>query len=199
VLLSRLFGDIVGKLSIKLSLVVLLIISIAGVVAPMSMSLKALKEQMLSDRKENLKYLVDTAHSTIKRYEKEAKEGKITEDEAKKAATQAVADLRYADGNYFWINTDNEKAPVMIMHPTVSKLNGKELTDKKFDCAVSMQFGDNGEQVALENKNLFSSMATVCNKNGSGYVKYMWSKPKTGGGATEELYPKISYVKKSES
>jgi len=38
-------------------------------------------------------------------------------------------------------------------------------------------------------------MNEVCEKAGEGFVSYVWAKPKAGGGATTELYPKISYVR----
>jgi len=43
--------------------------------------------------------------------------------------------------------------------------------------------------------NLFTAFVQVAKASGHGYVTYNWPKPLKGGGATAELYPKMSYVK----
>jgi len=47
-------------------------------------------------------------------------------------------------------------------------------------------------------KNLFVAFNEVDHKAGQGYVTYNWPKPKAGGGTTDELYTKLSFVKKFE-
>jgi methyl-accepting chemotaxis protein len=47
-------------------------------------------------------------------------------------------------------------------------------------------------------KNLFVAFNEVAQKSGHGFVTYNWPKPKLGGGTTEELFEKLSYVKKFE-
>ena len=48
----------------------------------------------------------------------------------------------------------------------------------------------------LDGKNLFSTFVDLVEATGDGYVAYQWPWPKAGGGATNELCPKLSYVKK---
>jgi methyl-accepting chemotaxis protein len=87
----------------------------------------------------------------------------------------------------------------MIMHPTVPALNGKVLDAEKFNCATSQSFGDSVGHVETNGKkNLFVAFVEVVDKSGKGFVTYNWPKPKEGGGVTEELFPKLSYVKKFE-
>jgi methyl-accepting chemotaxis protein len=87
----------------------------------------------------------------------------------------------------------------MIMHPTVPALDGKVLNAEKFNCATSQSFGDDVAPVETDGKkNLFVAFVEVIDKSGKGYVTYNWPKPKEGGGVTEELFPKLSYVKKFE-
>jgi hypothetical protein len=51
--------------------------------------------------------------------------------------------------------------------------------------------------VALSNgRNLFVTFNQAVEQAGHGYVEYLWPKPKAGGGVTDELYLKLSYVKK---
>lgn len=85
----------------------------------------------------------------------------------------------------------------MIMHPTVPALDGKVLDAEKFNCATSMQAGVDGPVVPTGGKkNLFVAFNEVANASGAGFVAYDWPKPISGGGATKELFPKMSYVKK---
>jgi methyl-accepting chemotaxis protein len=119
----------------------------------------------------------------------------ITADMQRQALTQ-VARMRLPDGNYFWINDTTLPAPRMIMHPTSPALDGALLSDPKYDCATLAQAGVKGKVVDLGGKkNLFASMVEVVKEAGEGYVTYLWPKPKPGGGATEERFPKLSYVK----
>ena len=85
----------------------------------------------------------------------------------------------------------------MIMHPIATKLDGTVLNEEKYNCATNLQFGVDGDTVSTDGKkNLFQSFVEVSNKNGSGFVNYLWPKPKEGGGNTEEKYEKLSFVKK---
>jgi len=78
-------------------------------------------------------------------------------------------------------------------------LDGKIADAQKFNCATQMQMGTEGETLATDGKtNLFVAMNTVVQKAGSGFVYYNWPKPLDGGKTTDEVYPKISFVKKVE-
>ena len=119
----------------------------------------------------------------------------ITADMQRQALAQ-VARMRLPDGNYFWINDTTLPAPRMIMHPTVPALDGTLLGDAKYECATVAQAGTKGPITDLGGKkNLFAAMVEVVKQAGDGYVTYLWPKPKPGGGATDERYPKLSYVK----
>src|ERR1035437_4601970 len=133
------------------------------------------RAQLLSDRQEKVRNLVEVAHATVSYYENQAKDGKIGVDEAKKLAIAAVRAMRYNESDYFWINDLNA---VIIMHPIKPELDGKDLSDFK---------DKNGKRVFTE----FSNMVKA---KGAGYVDYVWPKP----GFKEEV-PKISYVKGSEA
>ncbi len=98
-----------------------------------------------------------------------------------------------------WINDMGKPFPTMIMHPTVPALDGTVLDNPKFNKSTDFWLGDDpagrGEAYPGGAKNLFQAFVDVCDKSGQGYVRYMWPKPKKDGGATSELYPKISFVK----
>lgn len=118
--------------------------------------------------------------------------GSITEEEAKANSIQTIKEMRYDNGvGYFWINDDTLPIPTMIMHATSPALDGTVLDQPKFNVAYGTD------------KNLFSAFveATVQDTDGdgklSGYVDYIWPKPTSNNGMTEDQ-PKLSYVEKFE-
>jgi len=157
------------------------------------------KETTLNEKKMKLKHVTETAYGILEYYHKLASEGKLPEQSAKDSAIAQIKTIRYEGKEYFWINDDTLPIPKMVMHPTVPSLDGKVLDAEKFNCAKTMQYGLEGETVKTDGKkNLFQAFNEVVNKAGIGYVSYDWPKPLQGGGATKELYPKMSFVRKFE-
>ena len=129
------------------------------------------RNQLLSDRQDKVRGLVEVAYSTVAYFEKQAAEGKLDVESAQKLAIDAVRNMRYDKNEYFWINDLNDK---MIMHPIKPELDGKELT----------QFKDkNGKHIFVEFNNTVRA-------SGEGFVDYLWPKP-----GFSEAVPKVSYVK----
>ncbi|WP_428827579.1 methyl-accepting chemotaxis protein [Azonexus sp. IMCC34842] len=128
------------------------------------------KSQMLGDRKDKVRNLVEVAQTTVGHFEKEAREGRISVEDAKKAALDAVRAMRYDKNEYFWINDMND---LMVMHPIKPDLDGKKLDQLK---------DKNGKFFFLE----FNAMVK---SQGSGFVDYLWPKP-----GSDEGVPKISFV-----
>jgi methyl-accepting chemotaxis protein len=90
-------------------------------------------------------------------------------------ALKTISDMRYANGDYFWINDSH---PKMIHHPN-TKLNGTDLSN------YADPYGTK----------LFVEMARVTNeKKEGGLVKYYWDKPNKKNDPKE----KFSYVQKFE-
>lgn len=185
-----------GRLSIKNNLFLLMALAIIGLTIP---AFIILKSQMLYDKKEKTRNLVESAYSVAEYYYKLSKDGNISEEDAKKEALKSIKALRYNGKEYFWVNDSELPYPKMIMHATNAKLDGKTLDAQKFNCATSMQSGEDGKTIDTDGKkNLFQAFVEVCKEKGSGYVIYEWPKPKESGGLTEETYPKLSYVKQFE-
>ena len=128
------------------------------------------KSQMLGDRQDKVRNLVEVAHTTVAHYEQEARAGRLSVEDAKKAAMNAVKAMRYDKVEYFWIN---DLTDLMVMHPIKPELDGKKLDQLK---------DKNG-------KFLFSEFNKVVKAQGAGFVDYLWPKP-----GSEEGVPKISYV-----
>jgi methyl-accepting chemotaxis protein len=157
------------------------------------------RKTLQEEKQLKTRQLVETAYSVLGYYYKLQQSGALTESAARIEAVSAIKSLRYDGKEYFWVNDLGRPYPKMIMHPTVPALDGQVLNAEKFNCATSMTFGDSGEPVETDGKkNLFAAFVDVVDKSGKGFVTYNWPRPKEGGGVTEELFPKLSYVMKFE-
>lgn len=152
----------------------------------------------MTEKEAGLRHVVELAAGVLEQYHAAAQSGKIDPEEAKRVAADAVSHLRYEQKEYLWINDMGTPVPRMIMHPVIPALNGTLLDDGKFNKATLSWDGIDGEQRTLDNTNLFQAFVDVVQRAGHGFVIYQWPKAKQGGGATSELYPKLSYVKKFE-
>ena len=96
---------------------------------------------------------------------------RLTKEELKRKIIFIINNNRYGKNGYFWVNDLNG---VMITHPIMPQLNGKNLYN----------FKDNN------GKEIFKEFIKVAKKYNSGFVDYVWPKP---GHITPQA--KISYVK----
>ena len=135
------------------------------------------RDDLLEAKKDQLVRLIETAHSVMTGFDDRAKKGEFSVQDAQAGAIAVIRQLRYEDGQYFWLN---DMTPRVVMHPLKPALEGKEvgnLEDKK-------------------GKRLYSEFVRVVGENGEGFVDYFWTKPKRGsGGNSTALAPKLSYVK----
>lgn len=174
-------------------------VAFLGLLAVAAMALFLEKSTMMDDRKLKTRHLVESAHTVLVHFHEQEKSGALSKDDAQAAAIAAVQALRYEQKEYFWLNDLTSPVPKMVMHPTVPALNGKVLDGINFNCATTLQAGTDGPVVHTDGKkNLFVAFNEVAQKSGHGFVTYNWPKPKLGGGTTEELFEKLSYVKKFE-
>ncbi|MBF0559854.1 MAG: methyl-accepting chemotaxis protein [Nitrospirae bacterium] len=183
--------------------------SIIGLIITLLFLLLNMRDRLYTEKDIKTRQLVESAYGVLDYFNGQAKSGKMTDEEAKQAALSVVKNMRYEGREYFWINSD-QMPPVMIMHPTMPALDGKPLTDAKYNCATSMKAGLDGEVRKTDGKkNLFEAMVTVADEKGQGFVAYQWPKPLIKDGhpvvdengkpkVTEQLYEKKSFVKKFE-
>ena len=185
------------SISIKTRLILIMIAALAGMFLIAALALQSEKNTLLEDRKVKTRHLVESAHSLLGHFYAMQQKGLLSEEAAKDAAMQAIKALRYEEKEYFWVQDYTKPIPKMLMHPTVPALDGKVLDAEKFNCATSLQDGlDSPIQMTDGKKNLFVAFNEATYKSGQGYVTYNWPKPKAGGGTTDELYTKLSFVKK---
>ncbi len=152
-------------LSISIATIVLLILGVLFYVLPF------MEKHLMAEKIAATKGVVDTALSLVESHMQDAKDGKITVEEAKNRSLENIKDLRYHGGEYFWIN---DLEPKMLMHGVKPELNGKNVADIK---------DPHGKQIFVE-------FAKVAKEKEAGTVEYQWAKP----GATQPV-DKISYVK----
>jgi len=124
-----------------------------------------------AERQLQTKNLVEASHSILSRYHKLGQSGTLSEEEAKKHAISDIRELRYSNNDYFFI-LDHQ--PALIMHPIKPELQGKNL-DQSAD--------PNG-------KRLFREMVDIVERDGEGFVDYLWPKP-----GHDEAVEKVSFVK----
>ena len=157
--------------TLRSKLVAMSISTIAALIVLFGVLLFNGREQLLSDRKEKVRNLVEAAHSQIAFYEARARSGEMPLEAAQKMAMDSLRNARYEEKEYFWIN---DFQPKMLMHPFKPELEGQDLSNNK---------DSNGKQ-------LFVEFVKEVKTNGAGFVDYQWSKP---GLAAPQ--PKLSYVK----
>ncbi len=158
-----------SKLSVRIfSQAVILVVCFAAV---LTWIYPTIKRVLYEDRRTKTRHLVEVGHGVASAYMKLAKEGKLTEVEAKKQALDVIRSLRYEKADYFWIN---DMSPVMVMHPIKPELDGKDLSGFK---------DPNG-------KKLFVAFVDKVRTDGAGFVDYLWPKP-----GEKDPVEKISYVK----
>jgi methyl-accepting chemotaxis protein len=152
-----------------ISLVALSLISIIAVAA---FTLSTLRNNLLTDRKEKTREMVEVVYSLVAHYGRLAQTGTLSEAQAKQQAADAVGKLRYSGDGYFWIN---DLRPRMVMHPMRKDLMDKDLAD----------FAD------AHGSHVYSDIVRIA-QSGGGFDSFWFSKP---GAPATEFFPKIAYVK----
>ncbi|HSO09025.1 MAG TPA: cache domain-containing protein, partial [Desulfoprunum sp.] len=144
------------------------------VVAIFYVVLPQLEQSLLNRKQEMIMELTETIWSLIGDYHERELSGELSTEEAKRRAVLRVGKLRYGPEkkDYFWIN---DMTPRMIMHPYRTDLNGKDISDFKDP----------------KGKRLFVEFVKTVEKQGAGYVDYMWQ----WKDESKRIVPKISYVK----
>ncbi|NML30264.1 methyl-accepting chemotaxis protein [Paraburkholderia antibiotica] len=127
------------------------------------------RTSMISDRREQLRSLIDQANHVVGRYYALAQQHALSEEDAKKQALATLAAMRYGKDGYISIN---DSQPVMLMHPFKTEMIGKNLA----------QFTD------PDGNHLFVDIVNAGNHDGGGFVDYLWAKP-----GSEKPVAKTSY------
>jgi PAS domain S-box-containing protein len=142
------------------------------------------REALLNERKQMLRNVMESAFVELNNIYRQVASGSITESAGKALALDYARRLRYDNSKgYLWVNNTEQPHPLLIMHPIMPHLEGNRMDseDPLFNSAID------------DVKNLFAAFVKACEKNGHGYVNYLWPKPLPSG--ITESQPKISFVK----
>ncbi|MEX2371428.1 MAG: DUF294 nucleotidyltransferase-like domain-containing protein [Bacteroidales bacterium] len=136
--------------------------------------LPAFEKNIMDGKKEMISQLTNTAWSLLDEYHQEVVEQTLPEDSAKLLAVKRIEQVRYGDENkdYFWVI---DRQPMMIMHPYRRELVGTGLSDYQDP----------------EGKLLFMEAIETVEKQGEGFINYMWQWQDD----STRIVPKLSYVK----
>lgn len=176
-------------------LLLILIIPVFTVIMVEFAVIPFLEQQIMNTKKRGLREIVEVAYGIIKNSERHMQEHGLNVSQAQDHAIDAIKQIRFGHGDYFWINDMLTPVPRMVMHPTEPLLDGKILDNPQYNRATSISYGLNGPTIPVDNTNLFAAFTDVAGKATQGYVQYLWGKPAQDGGLTIELYKKLSYVK----
>ncbi len=162
--------NLLRNLSINRRLWLILLLAVGLSLALYLVMLQLIDSGLRAGKAEKIQHSLETSLGILQYFHGLEQAGSLTREQAQTQAKTAVRGLRYAGDNYYWIN---DLGPVMVMHPTNTKLEGQDLSTIKDP----------------DGKALFNEMVKVANSRGAGLVDYRWPKP----GSTDPV-PKISYV-----
>ena len=149
----------------------IIVIAVIGLLVQSAYNLLQMRDQMMVEKRLKTRHVVETVHDVVAHHHRRAQAGELSDAEARTAALDQVKGLRYGGEEYFWIN---DTTPIMVMHPIKAKLDGRDLSGFKDP----------------DGKRLFVEMARTVQRDGAGFVDYLWPKP-----GFDEPVPKVSYVK----
>ena len=116
------------------------------------------RSQMLSDRQELLKQLVQEATSIAKHFYDLSQKGAISEDEAKKQALFVMSRLRFGSDGYVTVSNSSY---YNVMHPMKPELTNRDMSNF----------------VDAAGNHMFVDIVKAGNKPGGGLFSYVWARP----------------------
>jgi len=166
-----------GKLSFKLKIMLLIGTALVALLILAVTSLLHERRQIIDSRKELLTTAVQSAHSIVAAYQAKAASGAMPQEEAQKAAKEALRVARYggADGKteYFYLWTTEGAG---VMHPFRPEWEGKDMLGKVKD-------GSGVDIITL----LVNAMRA--SKDGAAFVPTMFARP-----GQQTPVPKLQYI-----
>jgi methyl-accepting chemotaxis protein len=164
--------DFLRSLSIRTRLWILLSVSIFCVLLVEVVDILSSRNDMMQARRDVVRQQVESAYSLIEHFYAQQQAG-MPQQQAQQLAKNAIRDLGYGNGDYFWVN---DSAHVVLVHGAKASLEGKKL-DQLQD--------PNGLYIFRE------IVKTAAANPSGGFVGYYW--PKKGSDNPE---PKVSFVKR---
>jgi len=162
---------VMNHLTLRKKLWIPLVLAWLGLLLLTVMHAFQTRQLQMADRRGELANVVDMSLSLVRDYAELARQGKMSEAEAKAQATARIAAQRYGKDGYITIVGADS---VLVMHPINAKLNGKNMIDFK----------------DAKGKALYVEIAARgASPEGAGHLDYWWPKP-----GSDQPSPKIGYV-----
>ncbi|HRX17130.1 MAG TPA: methyl-accepting chemotaxis protein [Spirochaetota bacterium] len=132
-----------------------------------------MEDSMYNEKKLMVQNIANAAVNQIAAIDKRHRNGEFTKEEAQEHAKDIIRNMRYGeDGyDYVWIN---DFEPRMVMHPTTTDLNDRNLSD--YEDPTGHKF--------------FQTIVKIAQSEEGGFFEYHW-KAKKG----DAIVPKYSFVK----
>lgn len=139
-----------------------------------SIIIPTIEKNSLDRKREMIRELTTSAWNIFAKLDQDVQKGLLTAEQAQRQAIDQIRSLHYGREmkDYFWIN---DMHPRMVIHPYRADLNGKDLST----------------YTDPEGKRIFVEMVKLVERDGDGYVEYMWQ----WKDEEKRILPKISYVK----
>lgn len=153
--------------SIRARLILLAGIGLLLMLAVAAFALVVQKQQMMTDRQERLRSVVEIGRGIVDFYAAQASAGEMTQEAAQREALKAVSSVRFEGDNYLFVTTTDSR---MLAHPNKT-LIGKDMSETK---------DPNGFRVIHE-------LSLAAQRGRGEFVPYLW--PKAGQTAA---VPKLS-------
>jgi len=133
------------------------------------------RKSILERKRETIRELARSALSDVQSFAQKAREGAMSESEARAAAADHLRSLRCGPENkdYFWILTSNYR---VVMHPYRRDFEGRDVAD----------------YVGPDGRNFFRDIIETVRSEGHGFVEYMWQWQDD----PDRIEPKLSYAVK---
>ncbi|WP_376958672.1 cache domain-containing protein [Azospirillum sp. A26] len=162
------------KLTLRAKLSALVVLAGAVSIAIAAAALWLDQRNMLDERKETLRSVVQTAHGLAAGYEAEVKAGHLTREQAFERFKANLNTMFYNGKDYIFVQNMNYQT---VIHPVRPDVIGKDQRDNKDANGVYF----------------VRSLVDTARTKGDGFVDYMYPKPNS-----EVPLPKLSYVKMFE-
>jgi len=160
------------KMSFKKQITLLMIgVSALIFTCTVTTALINIRSALTTSAENKISEVTELAYNIIDGYDKRAKSGELTEEQAKALAIKDLQNFKYEGKNYVWLMDYDCK---YLVHPTRPKnFDGKTLINKKGEHYIQ-ELAEN----AINNKNIFLSEASA--------------KP---GDPSQKKYPKIMFAR----
>ncbi|MFJ3058788.1 methyl-accepting chemotaxis protein [Herbaspirillum sp. NPDC087042] len=163
--------------SLKAQLISALVVMWVGLLLLAAWSAYSARENMIAERKDGLRRVVEAANGVVASYVADVAAGKLSKEDAQKSALERIAAMRYDGDNYLFVF---DSRPVVLMLPSNKAMVGKNVADRKDS----------------EGKAYYAEMVKVGKQDQKGYVQYMGRLPGTDD---SNRTPKMSYVVHNET